>query len=74
MFNVSVVIAFTWLCLEGMGLGWSLVFAPVAALPVMVLLGLVGLIALPVLMLLGLALQVTTSILSDLRHPDSTTH
>lgn len=55
-FSLSIGISFVWLWQEGLGLGWSLVFAPVVALPAALILGVA-------VLLLGLAVMVPVMIL-----------
>ena len=54
---------------EGAGLGWSLVFAPVAALPIGLLLMFAYLLLVPVILLIVCVLQAFAAMQAMLRRP-----
>lgn len=69
-FVPSVTAGFILLLHEGAGLGWSLVFAPVAALPIGLLLMLGYLLLLvPIILLIVFVLQAFAAIRAMLRRP-----
>ena len=69
LFVLAVTAGFILLLHEGAGLGWSLVFAPVAALPIGLLLMLGYLLLVPVILLIVSVLQAFAAIRARLRRP-----
>ena len=65
----SVTAGFILLLHEGAGLGWSLVFAPVAALPIGLLFMLAYLLLVPVILLIVFVLQACLAMRAMLRRP-----
>lgn len=68
-FVPSVTAGFILLLHEGAGLGWSLVFAPVAALPIGLLFMLAYLWLVPVILLIVSLLQALAAMRAMLRRP-----
>lgn len=68
-FVLSVTAGFILLLHEGAGLGWSLVFAPVAALPIGLLLKLGYLLLVPIILLIVFVLQACLASRAMLRRP-----
>lgn len=68
-FVLSVSAGFILLLHEGAGLGWSLVFAPVAALPIGLLLMLAYLLLVPIILLIVFVLQAFAAMCAMLRRP-----
>ena len=68
-FVPSVTAGFILLLHEGAGLGWSLVFAPVAALPIGLLLMFAYLLLVPVILLIVCVLQAFAAMHTMLRRP-----
>ena len=69
VFFLSVTAGFILLLHEGAGLGWSLVFAPVAALPIALLFMLGYLLLVPIILLIVFVLQVLAAMRAMLRRP-----
>lgn len=65
----SVTVGFILLLHEGVGIGWSLVFAPVLALPIALLLMLGYLLLVPVIFLIVFVLQGLAAMRAMLRRP-----
>ena len=65
----SVTVGFILLLHEGVGLGWSLVFAPVVALPIALLFMLGYLLLVPVILLIVFVLQGLLAMRAMLRRP-----
>lgn len=65
----SVTVGFILLLHEGAGLGWSLVFAPVAALPIGLLFMLGYLLLVPMILLIVCVLQAFAAMRAMLRRP-----
>ena len=65
----SVTVGFILLLHEGAGLGWSLVFAPLAALPIALLLMLGYLLLVPMILLIVCVLQGLAAMRAMLRRP-----
>ena len=68
-FVLSLIAGFILLLDEGAGLGWSLVFAPVAALPIALLLMLGYLLLVPIILLIVFVLQGLAAMRAMLRRP-----
>ena len=68
-FVPSVTAGFILLLHEGAGVGWSLIFAPVAALPIGLLFMLGYLLLVPVILLIVLVLQAFAAMRAMLRRP-----
>ena len=68
-FVLSLTAGFILLLHEGAGLGWSLVFAPVAALPIGLLLMLGYLLLVPIILLIVFVLQAFAAMRAMLRRP-----
>lgn len=68
-FVLSVTAGFILLLHEGAGLGWSLVFAPLAALPIGLLLMLGYLLLVPVILLIVFVLQAFAAMRAIHRRP-----
>lgn len=68
-FVPSVTTGFILLLHEGAGVGWSLVFAPVAALPIGLLFMLGYLLLVPVILLIVFVLQAFAAMRAMLRRP-----
>lgn len=69
IFVLSLIIGSILLMHEGAGLGWSLVFAPVMALPIGLLLMLAYLVLAPIIFLIVCVLQVFAAMCAVLRRP-----
>ena len=68
-FVLSLIAGFILLLDEGAGLGWSLVFAPVVALPIALLLMLGYLLLVPIILLIVFVLQALVAMRAMLRRP-----
>ena len=68
-FVLSLIIGSILLMHGGAGLGWSLVFAPVMALPIGLLLMLAYLVLAPIIFLIVCVLQVFAAMCAVLRRP-----
>ena len=68
-FVLSLAAGFILLLHEGGGLGWSLVFAPIVALPIALLLMLGYLLLVPIILLTVFVLQAFAAMRAMLRRP-----